>query len=1053
MNIMLRISPGSVLGTVLVFLSAATMAWGQIPQRELDVPPGTSLTGLAHTDIAFSRQSIYVLDPAGPAKLAWATLLGTNVSDVASDGQTSGMRYFIQNDGSFYDFRVFPPQFSAPHLIGTLTPLKSTELFRKIFPAAMEIASSTTPYRSFDGGQNWRADTMGLGTLTVADMAADSSVGLLAVVTGTGGGLFRRLVADSAWSINPAMTVTGLTKVFVDRRRRIFVAAGSAGVYGSTDNGATWTRDSAGMGARVVTIFNDDAYGNVYAVTDTGRRVYRTTNAGASWTRIDASIIPVYLDPISSTTFSNVGGDSTVFCSTVYGLFASTDRGMTWTEHNDGMPAENVGAIVRVPGGRELVSSDLGVYKRESGNPAWTRVWPTAGYFAVGAIQRDSFNYYFTAQRSTSTQTSPRVVYKSTDRGSTWAADTLGLWVAKRNGTFFVDELGTQHLAQSGTSTAKVAIFAKPAGGSWAIDTAGFVSTGSTDIVGSMASNQKGLVFLCGQFTGGNMWSRPVTGGAWQRDTVGLDTVRIVALVRDANNNMLAGGRAGTISRRVGGRWATIPPTPGIDPTSVAYQLSTDSTGALVVGYRIPGTGAVITFTYPGVYVTKDTGLTWHFLGLQNYGITNMQSYGDTTYAMITGRGAFRLTSHFTPALRIASSEISFGTVNVGEHVNVPVSLTNSGTDTLRITGISSDLPSYVPQWTSKAIAPGVTVYDTIQFSPTAVGVASGYLTIASNAPTSPDRVSLIGVGKASSLALSARIVNFGNVRVLRTGKQVVSVVNHGSDTLRITSVSASPAMFTSQPASLTIPPGGTQTDTLFFNPTSAGAASGVVVLTSNSPSSPDTVRVSGVGAAPQLFVNSRVIRCGTTIVNQPAEATVRITNRGTDTLHVTSVTSTNPVFVVTSLTASHGIDLAPGDAVEDTVVFTPVVIDTNRGELVIISDASSSPDTLSLIGVGMPDLGVDENLVPVFAVGEPFPNPSRGETAIPYTMARAGRVRVEIVDALGRTVAMITDDQVEAGAHAVVIGKSQLPAVQGSYFVVFTSAGSTCTRRLTVVE
>jgi hypothetical protein len=69
------------------------------------------------------------------------------------------------------------------------------------------------------------------------------------------------------------------------------------------------------------------------------------------------------------------------------------------------------------------------------------------------------------------------------------------------------------------------------------------------------------------------------------------------------------------------------------------------------------------------------------------------------------------------------------------------------------------------------------------------------------------------------------------------------------------------------------------------------------------------------------------------------------------------------------------------------------------------------------------------------------FPNPFGDRTTIPFRLERAGSVRLEVVDLLGRVVARLVDAQLPAGAHAARLDAAALPA--GAYLVRLESDGA----------
>ncbi len=94
---------------------------------------------------------------------------------------------------------------------------------------------------------------------------------------------------------------------------------------------------------------------------------------------------------------------------------------------------------------------------------------------------------------------------------------------------------------------------------------------------------------------------------------------------------------------------------------------------------------------------------------------------------------------------------------------------------------------------------------------------------------------------------------------------------------------------------------------------------------------------------------------------------------------------------------------------------------------------------------------GEDEAAVPVFALGEPHPNPSSGPVTVPLTLGRTAEARVVVFDMLGRRVATLAEGLLGAGAHTLMFEAGALPA--GVYLVRATGDGFTSTRRFTLTR
>lgn len=78
-------------------------------------------------------------------------------------------------------------------------------------------------------------------------------------------------------------------------------------------------------------------------------------------------------------------------------------------------------------------------------------------------------------------------------------------------------------------------------------------------------------------------------------------------------------------------------------------------------------------------------------------------------------------------------------------------------------------------------------------------------------------------------------------------------------------------------------------------------------------------------------------------------------------------------------------------------------------------------------------------------------PNPAGGRVEVVVTLAAAGPVRVVVLDALGREVAVVLDGEAPSGERAVSVDTSRWPA--GVYVVRATAGTHVATARLTVVR
>jgi hypothetical protein len=85
------------------------------------------------------------------------------------------------------------------------------------------------------------------------------------------------------------------------------------------------------------------------------------------------------------------------------------------------------------------------------------------------------------------------------------------------------------------------------------------------------------------------------------------------------------------------------------------------------------------------------------------------------------------------------------------------------------------------------------------------------------------------------------------------------------------------------------------------------------------------------------------------------------------------------------------------------------------------------------------------------FALRGARPNPARGAAHVAYAVGEAGPVRLEVLDALGRRVALLVDGVRPAGEHRAAVDAAGLRG--GVYLLRMTAGGGVATSRLSVVR
>jgi hypothetical protein len=140
------------------------------------------------------------------------------------------------------------------------------------------------------------------------------------------------------------------------------------------------------------------------------------------------------------------------------------------------------------------------------------------------------------------------------------------------------------------------------------------------------------------------------------------------------------------------------------------------------------------------------------------------------------------------------------------------------------------------------------------------------------------------------------------------------------------------------------------------FDPTTAGAASGQMTVTSNSATGATTkVTLSGAGtvaAVSQLTVSAGSLSFGNVTVNSTATLPVTLTSSGTAPLTITAATVGGADF--TDSGATFPVTLNPNTSVTLQVKFNPTAAGGATGQLTIASNsAGGSPTQVQLSGMG----------------------------------------------------------------------------------------------------
>jgi hypothetical protein len=181
--------------------------------------------------------------------------------------------------------------------------------------------------------------------------------------------------------------------------------------------------------------------------------------------------------------------------------------------------------------------------------------------------------------------------------------------------------------------------------------------------------------------------------------------------------------------------------------TITISKLTTSGTGMSASGLSIPytlGAGKSATFTAQ----FKPTSAS----SVSGSIVLDSNASSTTSTIPLSGKGVAS-----TVALTPSATSLSFGSVKVGSSATQSVTVTSSGNANVNIASVSVSGTGFSLSGSGGAVTltPDQSAQYTVNFNPKASGNATGTLTITSNAPNSPLKISLSGSAPSASPSAS----------------------------------------------------------------------------------------------------------------------------------------------------------------------------------------------------------------------------------------------------------------------------------------------------------
>jgi FG-GAP-like repeat len=221
------------------------------------------------------------------------------------------------------------------------------------------------------------------------------------------------------------------------------------------------------------------------------------------------------------------------------------------------------------------------------------------------------------------------------------------------------------------------------------------------------------------------------------------------------------------------------------------------------------------------------------------------QGLGSPQTVALSGTGA-NLTVTLTP------SSMTFPVQVVGTTSSEQTAtLTNTGSDAVTISNISTSGPFSQTNNCPSSLYPNNSCQIQVKFTPTAKGPASGTLSVTDAAQGSPQTVNLSGTGTV--VELSTVGINFGDQKVgTKSPPAPIKLTNVGTASLSISQIAITGAdaedFSQSDNCGHSVPPKGSCKITVIFKPTAKGERAARLGISDNGGASPQMVSLAGTG-------------------------------------------------------------------------------------------------------------------------------------------------------------------------------------------------------------
>lgn len=422
--------------------------------------------------------------------------------------------------------------------------------------------------------------------------STDSSV----VYAGTDNGVFKTADSGLSWQQLgfPDKQIVSISIDYVALPKTVYAAGAWGVIYRSSNDGETWEDISAGASSEYIRVMASDPAQS--------ERLWLGTNGGAyKWNSGNSQWEPTA--PISSTRALDIRG-GVVFAGTEYGVFKTTNDGVSWESINGDLPQgyqeRCISSLVLDPNDSQVIYIGTwygGAYKTVDGGQHWYSMntgLPSFTEITALAFNPTNSNVLYAASYGFfASSVDDSGVFKSTNGGGSWSHVSAGITNRYARSLDVHPTVGD--IVYVGTLGGGVFRTAN-GGDSWehrvqglnALEVNAFLETGGT-------------LYAATEFDG--VYRSTDEGQSWESFNNGLPPTTLFAydLAEDEQNNVFLGIGQWGVLRLDSGSWVTVTNT--LTRTDVSAIV--DVSGTLMIAAAEPGQ------SNNQILVSTDTGSTW----------------------------------------------------------------------------------------------------------------------------------------------------------------------------------------------------------------------------------------------------------------------------------------------------------------------------------------------------------------------------------------------------------------------------------------------------------